>query len=164
MNNSILKTLAFLRLKISQSLGIPFVLPKPLGRTKGRVFSLLTTHCLCGTGFQPAVESTTIIRRQMLSHFPTVTQSTGFQPEPLLITHSSLFKLETLWNLLKRFSSFKGVEEATLSSTRLRLEAYTLSNQGRILRMCDINKISWLEASTNNCLYRHPHCLCFLRQ
>ena len=108
VNNSILKTLAFLRLKISQSLGIPFVLPNPLGRTKGRVFSLLTTHCLCGTGFQPAVESTTIIRRQMLSHFPTVTQSTGFQPEPLLITHSSLFKLETLWNLLKRFSSFKG--------------------------------------------------------
>ena len=95
VNNSILKTLVFLRLKISQSLGIPFVLPKPLGRAKGRVFSLLTTHCLCGTGFQPAVESTTIIRRQMLSHFPTVTQSTGFQPEPLRMTLCSLFKLET---------------------------------------------------------------------
>ena len=42
-----------------------------------------------GTGFQPAVGSVTIIRRQMLSHFPTVTKSTGFQPEPLLITHHS---------------------------------------------------------------------------
>ena len=29
-------------------------------------------------------------RRQMLAHFPTVTQSTGFQPEPLLTTHCSL--------------------------------------------------------------------------
>ena len=30
----------------------------------------------------------TSIRRQMLSHFPTVTQSTGFQPEPLRWTVS----------------------------------------------------------------------------
>ena len=29
-------------------------------------------------------------RRQMLAHFPTVTQSTGFQPEPLLTAHPSL--------------------------------------------------------------------------
>ena len=31
----------------------------------------------------------TITRRQMLTHFPTVTQSTGFQPEPLLTAHCS---------------------------------------------------------------------------
>ena len=58
--------------------------------------SPLITHN--GTGFQPAVVCVTIIRRQMLTHFPTVTQSTGFQPEPLLITLCSLLKLET-WNL-----------------------------------------------------------------
>ena len=46
-------------------------------------------YLLVGTGFQPDVGSVTIIRRQMLSHFPTVTKSTGFQPEPLLITHHS---------------------------------------------------------------------------
>ena len=56
---------------------------------------LLTPHssfliARYGTGFQPAVVCVTIIRRQMLSHFPTVTQSTGFQPEPLLTTHCSL--------------------------------------------------------------------------
>ena len=38
-------------------------------------------------------------RRQMLTHFPTVTQSTGFQPEPLLTPHC--FPPETLWNFLK---------------------------------------------------------------
>ena len=43
-----------------------------------------------GTGFQPAEGSVTIIRRQMLAHFPTVTQSAGFQPEPLLTTHCSV--------------------------------------------------------------------------
>ena len=31
-----------------------------------------------------------LIRRQMLAHFPTVTQSAGFQPEPLIITLCSL--------------------------------------------------------------------------
>ena len=44
--------------------------------------SLLIAHC--GTGFQPAVGLEFGIRRQMLAHFPTVTQSTGFQPESLL--------------------------------------------------------------------------------
>ena len=48
-----------------------------------------------GTGFQPAVGMESLIRRQMLTHFPTVTQSAGFQPEPLLITLCSLLKLET---------------------------------------------------------------------
>ena len=43
-----------------------------------------------GTGFQPAVGMESLIRRQMLTHFPTVTQSAGFQPEPLLTTHCSL--------------------------------------------------------------------------
>ena len=50
----------------------------------------LITHYSCGTGFQPAVRCVTITRRQMLAHFPTVTQSTGFQPESLLTTHCSL--------------------------------------------------------------------------
>ena len=31
-----------------------------------------------------------LIRRQMLPHFPTVTQSAGFQPEPLITTPCSL--------------------------------------------------------------------------
>ena len=53
----------------------------------------------CGTGFQPAVKSMTIIRRQMLKHFPTVTKSTGFQPELLLTTYCSL--LIAHYSLLK---------------------------------------------------------------
>ena len=43
---------------------------KPVPRPTAHC-SLLITHCLCGTGFQPAVKSMIIIRRQMLTHFPT---------------------------------------------------------------------------------------------
>ena len=37
---------------------------------------------------------------------------------------------------------------AEMISQRLRLEAYTLSNRGRSLRIAGISKISWLEVST----------------
>ena len=78
----------------------------------------------------------------MLTHFPTVTQSTGFQPEPLLKAYCSLLKpSETVLPLL-------GGVRGGFPSQRLRLEAYTFSNRGRSLRIDDISKISWLEAST----------------
>ena len=63
----------------------------------------------------------------MLAHFPTVTKSAGFQPEPLLTR----------------------VRASRDTSLRLRLEAYTLSNRGRSLRIASISKTNWLEASTN---------------
>ena len=37
-----------------------------------------------------SIEGLVLTRRQMLTHFPTVTKSTGFQPEPLLTAHCSL--------------------------------------------------------------------------
>ena len=108
----------------------------------------------------------TIIRRQMLTHFPTVTQSAGFQPEPLLITLCSLLKLERLrleaYTMSNRGRSLRIADsQATdwkpvpmssrninIPSLRLRLEAYTMSNRGRSLRIAGLSKNSWLEAST----------------
>ena len=49
--------------------------------------SLLTTHHSLWYWLPASGEGLVATRRQMLSHFPTVTQSTGFQPEPLLTTH-----------------------------------------------------------------------------
>ena len=51
--------------------------------------SWLTTHCSLWYWLPASGEGMVLIRRQMLTHFPTVTQSTGFQPEPLLIAHYS---------------------------------------------------------------------------
>ena len=52
--------------------------------------SLLTTHCWVGYWLPASSRGMTLIRRQMLTHFPTVTKSTGFQPEPLLTAHYTL--------------------------------------------------------------------------
>ena len=46
--------------------------------------SSLTTHSLVGYWLPASSRGMVLIRRQMLPHFPTVTQSAGFQPEPLL--------------------------------------------------------------------------------
>ena len=53
-------------------------------------YSLLTAHCSVGYWLPASCGGMVLIRRQMLTHFPTVTQSTGFQPEPLLTTPCSL--------------------------------------------------------------------------
>ena len=69
-----------LRITGSQSAGW-----KPV--PKHNLYSLLIAQC--GTGFQPAVRSMTIIRRQMLSHFPTAlkvlafSQNTNQRNQPL---------------------------------------------------------------------------------
>ena len=47
-------------------------------------------HYSVGYWLPASCEGLIANRRQMLAHFPTVTQSTGFQPEPLLTTHCSL--------------------------------------------------------------------------
>ena len=77
-------------------------------------------------------------RRQMLTHFPTVTQSAGFQPEPLLTTET--------WNLLKPSETFwnspppLGGVWGGIPSPLPRLEAYTFSNRGRSLRIVNTVK------------------------
>ena len=87
-----------------------------------------------GTGFQPAIWMDTIIRRQMLAHFPTVTKSAGFQPEPLLTR----------------------VRASRDTSLRLRLEAYTLSNRGRSLRIADSQSTGWKPVPTSRCIRKIP--------
>ena len=98
-----------------------------------------------------------VIRRQMLTHFPTVTQSTGFQPEPLLTgiwsMISELWAVSVEW---QRYSyRWKAIPTAYAGSLidywllmtdywlLLRLEAYTLSNRGRSLRIADSQSAGW---------------------
>ena len=63
----------------------------------------------------------------------------------IAIAHCSLLKLEPFCN---GSPHNKGELERVLPSLLLRLEAYTLTNQGRSLRITGNIKISWLEAST----------------
>ena len=60
---------------------------------------ILSAHCSAGYWLPANGEGMALIRRQMLTHFPTVTQSTGFQPELLLTTYCSL--LIAHYSLLK---------------------------------------------------------------
>ena len=57
----------------------------------GRLYlcSALRNKSSVGYWLPASSEGMVLIRRQMLKHFPTVTQSTGFQPEPLVNTRCS---------------------------------------------------------------------------
>ena len=85
------------------------------------LFVIFSNASTCWYWLPASIEAIVLIRRQMLSHFPTVTQSAGFQPEPLIIT----------------------MLIAHNPSLRLRLEAYTFSNRGRSLRKADSQSAGW---------------------
>ena len=65
---------------------------------KGRINGKGAYNNNCWYWLPASGEGMVLIRRQMLTHFPTVTKSAGFQPEPLLITHCS--KLMAHYSLL----------------------------------------------------------------